>query len=87
MAFNLQTFQKMMTVVQAATTEAASVAGQWGSGDHLGAVTTAVQTAGAIAQSATTNPQQQQEATVATQLATTLMPAIFAFASLFAKKA
>ena len=86
MAFNLQTFQKMMTVVQAATTEAASVAGQWGSGDHLGAVTTAVQTAGAIAQSATTNPQQQQEATAAAQLATTLMPAIFAFASLFAKK-
>jgi len=85
MAFNLQTFQKMMSVVQAATTEAATVAGQWGSGDHLGAVTAAVQTAGAIAQSATTNPQQQ-EATVATQLATTLMPVIFGFASLFAKK-
>jgi len=80
MAFNLQTFQKMMSVVQAATTEAATVAGQWGSGDHLGAVTAAV------AQSATTNPQQQQEATVATQLATTLMPVIFGFASLFAKK-
>jgi len=29
MAFNLQTFQKMMSVVQAATTEAATVAGQW----------------------------------------------------------
>ena len=87
MAFNLQTFQKMMSVVQAATTEAAAVAGQWGSGDHVGAVTTAVQTAGAIAQSAAGNPQQQLEATAATQLATTLMPAIFAFASLFAKKA
>jgi hypothetical protein len=86
MSFNLQTFQKIMAVAQAATTEAATVAGQWGSGDHIGAVTSAVQTAGAIAQSATTNPQQQQEAMVATQLATTLMPAIFAFASLFAKK-
>ena len=86
MAFNLQTFQKMMAVVQSATTEAASVAGQWGSGDHLGAVTSAVQTAGAIAQSVTANSQQQQEAAAATQLATTLMPAIFAFASLFAKK-
>lgn len=86
MAFNLQTFQKLMGVVQAATTEAAAVAGQWGSGDHQGAVTAAVQTAGAIAQAATANPQQQQEATAATQLATALMPAIFAFASLFAKK-
>jgi hypothetical protein len=86
MAFNLQTFQKLMAVVQAATTEAASVTGQWGSGDHQGAVTTAVQTAGAIAASVTTNPQQQQEATTATQLATALMPTIFAFASLFAKK-
>ena len=86
MAFNLQTFEKMMSVVEAATTEAATVAGQWGSGDHLGAVTAAVQTAGAIAHSATSNPQQQQEAAVATQLATTVMPAIFAFASLFAKK-
>jgi hypothetical protein len=86
MAFNLQTFQKMMAVVQSATAEAATVSGQWGSGDHLGAVTAAVQTAGAIAQSATTNAQQQQEATAATQLAITVMPAIFAFASLFAKK-
>ncbi len=86
MSFNLQTFEKMMAVVHAASTEAASVAGQWGSGDHLGAVTTAVQTAGAIAQSATSSPQQQQEAVAATQLATALMPAIFAFASLFAKK-
>ena len=81
MAFNLQTFQKLMGVVQAATTEAAGFAGQWGSGDHQGAVTTAVQTAGAIAQAATSNPQQQQEATAATQLATALMPAIFAFAA------
>jgi hypothetical protein len=87
MSFNLQTFEKLMSVVQAATTEAAAVAGQWGSGDHQGAVTSAVQTAGAIAASATTNPQQQQEATVATQLATSIMPAIFAFAALFAKKA
>jgi len=87
MSFNLQTFQKLMSVMQAATTEAATVAGQWGSGDHQGAVTSAVQTAGAIAASATTNPQQQQEATAATQLATALMPAIFAFASLFARKA
>ena len=87
MAFNLQTFQKMLAVVQTASTEAAAVAGQWGSGDHVGAVSAAVQTAGEIAQSVTTNPQQQQEASVATQLATTLMPAIFAFASLFAKKA
>lgn len=87
MAFNLQTFQKLMAVAQAATAEAGSVAGQWGSGDHQGAVATAVQTAGAIAQSATNNPQQQQEATAATQLATALLPAIFAFASLFAKKA
>jgi len=87
MAFNLQTFQKILGVVQAASTEAASVAGQWGSGDHVGAVTAAVQTAGAIAQSVTTNQQQQQEAATATQLATSLMPAIFAFASLFAKKA
>ena len=87
MAFNLQTFQKIMGVVQAATSEAASVAGQWGSGDHVGAVTAAVQTAGAIAQSATSNPLQQQEATAATQLATSLMPAIFGFAALFAKKA
>jgi len=86
MAFNLQTFQKMLAVVQTASMEAGSVAGQWGSGDHVGAVTAAVQTAGAIAQSVTTNPQQQQEASAATQLATTLMPAIFAFASLFAKK-
>jgi glucose-6-phosphate-specific signal transduction histidine kinase len=86
MAFNLQTFQKLMAVVQAATSEAASVAGQWGSGDHQGAVTTAVQTAGAIAQSATSNPQQQQEASSATQLASALLPTIFAFASLFAKK-
>ncbi len=86
MAFNLQTFQKIMAVVQTATTEAATVAGQWGSGDHVGAVTAAVQTAGAIAESATSNPQQQQEASSATQLATALMPAIFAFASLFAKK-
>jgi hypothetical protein len=86
MAFNLQTFQKLMAVVQTATTEAASVAGQWGSGDHVGAVTAAVQTAGAIAQSVTTNPQQQQEASTATQLATSLMPTIFAFASLFAAK-
>ena len=87
MAFNLQTFEKIMGVVQAATTEAASVAGQWGSGDHVGAVTAAVQTAGAIAQSVTGNQQLQQEASAATQLATSLMPAIFAFASLFAKKA
>ena len=87
MAFNLQTFQKMMAVAQTATTEAASVAGQWGSGDHVGAVTAAVQTAGAIAQASTKDPQAQQEAVAATQLATTLMPAIFAFASLFAKKA
>lgn len=87
MAFNLQTFEKIMAVVQSATTEAASVAGQWGSGDHVGAVTAAVQTAGAIAQSVTSNQQQQQEASAATQLATTLMPTIFAFASLFAKKA
>lgn len=87
MAFNLQTFQKMLAVVQTASTEAATVAGQWGSGDHVGAVSAAVQTAGAIAQGVATNPQQQQEASAATQLATTLMPAIFAFASLFAKKA
>jgi len=86
MAFNLQTFQKMLAVVQTASTEAGVVAGQWGSGDHVGAVTAAVQTAGAIAQSVTPNPQQQQEAAAATQLATTLMPAMFAFASLFAKK-
>jgi len=86
MAFNLQTFQKIMAVAQTAATEAASVAGQWGSGDHVGAVSVAVQTAGAIAQASTNNPQQQQEATAATQLATTLMPAIFAFASLYAKK-
>jgi len=86
MAFNLQTFQKILGVVQTASTEAASVVGQWGSGDHVGAVTAAVQTAGAIAQSVTANQQQQQEASAATQLATTLMPAIFAFASLFAKK-
>jgi len=87
MSFNLQTFQKLMAVMQTATTEAATVAGQWGSGDHQGAVTSAVQTAGAIAASATTNPQQQQEATAATQLATAIMPAIFAFAGLFARKA
>jgi hypothetical protein len=87
MAFNLQTFEKIMAVVQSATTETASVAGQWGSGDHVGAVTAAVQTAGAIAQSVTGNQQQQQEASAATQLATALMPAIFAFASLFARKA
>lgn len=87
MAFNLQTFQKIMALMQTATTEAAAVAGQWGSGDHVGAVTAAVQTAGAIAESASSNPQQQQEAGAATQLATVLMPAIFAFASLFAKKA
>ena len=86
MSFNLQTFQKIMAVAQAASAEAGAVAGQWGSGDHLGAVATAVQTAGAIAQSATNNPQQQQEAGAATQLATALLPAIFAFASLFAKK-
>ncbi len=86
MAFNLQTFQKIMAVMQSATAEAAAVAGQWGSGDHVGAVTAAVQTAGAIAESASGNPQQQQEASAATQLATALMPAIFAFASLFAKK-
>lgn len=86
MAFNLQTFQKLMSVVQTATTEAAGVAGQWGSGDHVGAVTAAVQTAGAIAQSVTTNAQQQQEASAATQLATSLMPTIFAFAGLFAAK-
>ena len=86
MAFNLQTFQKIMAVAQTATTEAASVAGQWGSGDHVGAVTAAVQTAGAIAQSSTNDQQKQQEAAAATQLATTLMPAIFAFAALFAKK-
>ncbi len=86
MAFNLQTFQKMMAVVQSAAAEAATLTGQWGSGDHLGAVTATVQTAGAIAQSVTTNPQQQQEATAATQLATTMIPTIFAFASLFAKK-
>ena len=35
MAFNLQTFQKILAVVQTASTEAASVAGQWGSGDHV----------------------------------------------------
>ena len=87
MAFNLQTFEKIMAVVQAASTEASTVAGQWGSGDHVGAVTAAVQTAGAIAQSVTSNQQQQQEASAATQLATAIMPAIFAFASLFAKKA
>ena len=87
MAFNLQTFQKMMGVVQAATTEAASVAGQWGSGDHVGAVTAAVQTAGAIAQSA-----HHQSPTAAGSYALQpswqplSMPAIFAFASLFAKK-
>lgn len=86
MSFNLQTFEKMMNVVEAATAEAATVAGQWGSGDHLGAVTAAVQTAGAIAQSVTKDPQQQQQATAATSLATSVMPAIFAFASLFAKK-
>jgi hypothetical protein len=86
MAFNLQTFQKIMAVVQTATAEAATVTGQWGSGDHVGAVTAAVQTAGAIAESASGNPQQQQEASAATQLATALMPAIFAFASMFAKK-
>jgi len=86
MSFNLQTFEKMMAVVESATAEAASVAGQWGSGDHLGAVTAAVQTAGSIAQSVSPSPQQQQEATVATQLATSIMPAIFAFASLFARK-
>jgi len=87
MAFNLQTFQKIMAVAQTASTEAASVTGQWGSGDHVGAVTAAVQTAGAIAQASTKDTQSQQEAAAATQLATTLMPAIFAFASLFAKKA
>ncbi|HUK73903.1 MAG TPA: hypothetical protein VLV47_00345 [Candidatus Bathyarchaeia archaeon] len=87
MAFNLPTFQKMLAVVQTASTEAATVAGQWGSGDHIGAVSAAVQTAGALAQSVTSNPQQQQEASAATQLATSLMPAIFAFAGLFAKKA
>jgi hypothetical protein len=86
MAFNLETFQKIMAVAQAATTEAAAIAGEWGSGDHLGAVTTAVQTAGAVAQSVSSDPQQQQEASAATQLATSLMPVIFAFASLFAKK-
>ena len=87
MAFNLQTFEKIMAVAQMASNEAATVAGQWGSGDHVGAVTAAVQTAGAIAQSATSDVKQQQEASAATQLATTLLPAIFAFASLFAKKA
>jgi len=86
MAFNLQTFQKILAVVQTASTEAATVAGQWGSGDHVAAVSAAVQTAGAIAQSVTNNQQQQQEALAATQLATSVMPAIFAFASLFAKK-
>jgi len=86
MAFNLQTFQKIMAVVQTASTEAASVAGQWGSGDHVAAVNTAVQTAGALAQSVTSNQQDQQEAVAATQLATSIMPAIFAFAALFAKK-
>jgi hypothetical protein len=87
MAFNLQTFQKILAVVQTTATEAASVAGQWGSGDHVAAVTAAVQTAGALAQSVTSNQQQQQEASAATQLATSVMPAIFAFASLFTKKA
>jgi hypothetical protein len=87
MAFNLQTFEKILAVVQTASTEAAAVAGQWGSGDHVGAVTAAVQTAGALAQSVTVNQQQQQEASAATQLATSVMPAIFAFASLFVKKA
>jgi hypothetical protein len=86
MAFNLQTFQKIMAVVQTASTEAASVAGQGGSGDHVAAVSAAVQTAGALAQSATTNQQEQQEAAAATQLATGLLPSIFAFAAVFAKK-
>jgi hypothetical protein len=83
MAFNLATFQKLMALTQTATTEAAAVAGAWGSGDHVAAVTSAVQTAGAIALSSTSDPQQQAQASAATQLATALIPAFFAFASLF----
>lgn len=86
MAFNLATFQQIMGVAQAAITEAGSVTSEWGGGDHVGAVNTAIQTAGAVAASVTTNPQSQQEAVQATQLATTLVPIIMSFASLFAKK-
>lgn len=86
MPFNLETFQKLMTVAQVSAQEAGAVAAQWGSGDHVGAVTTAVTTAGAMAKAATSDPTKQAEADAATQLATTLLPSIFAFASLFAKK-
>jgi hypothetical protein len=85
MAFNLQTFEKILGVAQVATQEAATIVSDWGSGDHVGAVATAVQTAGAIAQSSTTDTQSQAEASVATQLAIAVLPAIFAFAQLFAK--
>lgn len=86
MSFSLATFQKLMSLTQAATQEASSVVDEWGGGDHVGAVQTAVQTAGAIAQSSTTDTQVQQEAAGATQLAVTLLPLIFSFASFFAKK-
>jgi len=51
-----------------------------GCGQHRGA------DRGRLAQSVTSNQQDQQEAVAATQLATSIMPAIFAFAALFAKK-
>jgi hypothetical protein len=86
MNFNLATFQNLLKVAESAAQEIAPAVGQWGSGDHLGAVTSAVQTAGVIAQSATSDLQVQAEAKAATALATTLLPIIFSFASLFAKK-
>jgi hypothetical protein len=82
-SFNLQTFQKVLALTQGVIQETGIVTAQWGGGDHVGAVQSALQTAGAVAQSVTADPTKQAEAAAATQLASALLPAIFAFASLF----
>lgn len=80
---NLQTFQKVLALAQGAITEAGQVSAQWGGGDHIGAVQSILQTAGAIAASVTNDPTKQAEATAATTLAVNLAPLLLSFASLF----
>jgi len=83
MAFNLANFQKLLGVAVTAASQTANIVSEWGSGDHINAVQTAVATAGAFAQSATSNPQTQQEAAAAAQVANALVPIFFEFGSMF----